>query len=123
TSAIAAYHTAKRHGVMPGRKTVVATQSNYGYRLAMRLHDAGVTVPRVVDIRVNPQSRFVDFAKASGLHLAGGEQPLSAAAGRSGLTMQFGNSGTATRTIEIEADALVVSGPFYPDLSLWMLAG
>ncbi len=123
TSAIAAYHMAKRHGVMPGRKTVVATQSNYGYRLAMRLHDAGVAVPRVVDTRINPQSRFVDFAKASGLHLAGGVQPLSAAAGRSGLTLQFANSGTATRTIEIEADALVVSGPFYPDLSLWMLAG
>src|SRR5690606_36566412 len=38
-SAISAYHLAKRYGVVPVRSVVVATQSNYGYRLALRLHD------------------------------------------------------------------------------------
>ena len=75
-SAIAAYHLAKRYGVGPGRSAIVATQSNYGYRLALRLHDAGVAIRRIVDPRVNPQSRFVDFAKASGLKLAGGQLPI-----------------------------------------------
>jgi sarcosine oxidase subunit alpha len=123
-SAIGAYHLAKRYGVSPGRGIVVATQSNYGYRLALRLHDAGVGVGRIVDPRVNPQSRFVDFAKASGLKLAGGQFPLAVSAlPRHLLQLSFANTGTALSALELEADALIVSGPFQPDLTLWMLAG
>lgn len=40
-------------------------------------NDAGVEVKWVADIRLNPQSRFVDFAKAGGLTLAGGESPVA----------------------------------------------
>jgi len=124
TSAISAYHLAKRYGVIPGRSAIVATQSNYGYRLAMRLHDAGVDIRRIVDPRVNPQSRFVDFAKASGLKLAGGQLPLAAGpARRHGLAASFANTGTALSALDLEAEALIVSGPFQPDLTLWMLAG
>lgn len=124
TSAIGAYHLAKRYGVLRGRSAVVATQSNYGYRLALRLNDAGVGVSRIVDPRVNPQSRFVDFAKASGLKLAGGQFLLAATpAGRHHLRARFANVGTATSALELEADTLIVSGPFQPDLTLWMFAG
>jgi sarcosine oxidase subunit alpha len=123
-SAVGAYHFAKRYGVVRGRSAIVATQSNYAYRLAMRLHDAGVEVRRIVDPRVNPQSRFVDFAKASGLKLAGGQQPLAASlARRHTLHASFANIGTAASALDLDADTLVVSGPFQPDLTLWMLAG
>src|SRR5690606_25180624 len=73
SGAIAAYHLAKRYGVARGRSAVVATGSNFAYRLALRLHDAGLALRRVADLRVDPQSRFVDFAKASGLTLSGGQ--------------------------------------------------
>jgi sarcosine oxidase subunit alpha len=122
-SAIAAYHLAKRYGVIPGRSAVVATQSNYGYRLAMRLHDAGVDVRRIVDPRINPQSRFVDFAKASGLKLAGGQVPLAATAVRRSLHAGFADTGTALSSLQLDTDALIVSGAFQPDLTLWMMAG
>jgi sarcosine oxidase subunit alpha len=124
TSAIGAYHLAKRYGVVPGPSAVVATQSNYGYRLALRLHDAGVAMQRIVDPRVNAQSRFVDFAKASGLKLAGGQVPVSATLGRGKkLHAGFANIGTTIASLELDADALILSGPFQPDLTLWMLAG
>jgi sarcosine oxidase subunit alpha len=124
TSAIAAYHLAKRFGVMPGRSAVIATQSNYGYRHALRLHDAGVDIRRIVDPRVNPQSRFVDFAKASGLKLAGGQFPIAATlAPRHQLKLGFANAGTELSSLDLEADALIVSGAFQPDLTVWMLAG
>jgi sarcosine oxidase subunit alpha len=124
TSAIFAYHLAKRFGVVHGRSAVVATQSNYGYRLAMRLNDAGVAVGRIVDPRVNPQSRFVDFAKASGLKLAGGQLPIAVAPlRRRKLHASFANVGTSLASLHLEADTLIVSGPFQPDLTLWMLAG
>jgi sarcosine oxidase subunit alpha len=123
-SAISAYHLAKRFGVGPGRSAIVATQSNYGYRLAMRLHDAGVDIRRIVDPRVNPQSRFVDFAKASGLKLSGGQFPLAAAAApRHTLRAHFANTGTTLSSLDLEAEGLIVSGPFQPDLTLWMLVG
>lgn len=123
-SAIGAYHLAKRYGVAPGRTAIVATQSNYGYRLAMRLGDAGVEVQRIVDPRINPQSRFVDFAKASGLKLFSGQVPLAATSPRrDSLHASFANIGTALASFELDTDALVLSGPFQPDLTLWMLAG
>jgi sarcosine oxidase subunit alpha len=122
-SAVTAYHFAKRYGVVDGRSTIVATQSNYAYRLAMRLHDAGIDVRRIVDPRVNPQSRFVDFAKASGLKLAGGQQPVAASLVRRGLHASFSNMGSAEPSLHLDADSLIVSGPFQPDLTLWMLAG
>ena len=124
TSAISAYHLAKRFGVVPGRSAVVATQSNYGYRLALRLHDASVDIRRIVDPRVNPQSRFVDFAKARGLKLAGGQLPLAATrASHPQLQLGFANSGAELSALDLEADALIVSGAFQPDLTVWMLAG
>ncbi len=117
--AIAAYHLAKRYGVSHGASAIVATQSNYGYRLALRLHDAGIAIRRVVDARVGVQSRFVDFAKSRGLTLASGEYPRLAGKGR----VDFANSGAHTPASSHEADQLIVSGPWQPDLQLWMLAG
>lgn len=123
-TAISAYHFAKRFGVTRGRTSVVATQSNFGYRLALRLNDAGTAVSRIADPRLNPQSRFVDFSKASGLTLASGQLPLAATAGRHGaLRVAFANTGTTTAATEIETDRLIVSGGWQPELSLWMLAG
>lgn len=122
-SAIGAYHLAKRYGVAPGRSAIVATQSNYGYRLAMRINDAGVAVGRIADPRVNPQSRFVDFAKASGLRLGGGQIPISAVPASHGLHVSFAAFGMASVPTGFDTDALIVSGPFQPDLALWMLSG
>jgi sarcosine oxidase subunit alpha len=123
-SAISAYHLAKRYGVALGQAGVVATQSNYAYRLALRLKDAGYDIRRVIDTRINPQSRFIDFAKASGLTIASGQLPLSATPGRQqGLRGSFANVGTATAAVSLDIDALIVSGGFQPELSLWMLAG
>lgn len=118
-SAIDAYHLAKRYGVALGSSAVVATQSNHAYRLAMRLNDAGVAVRRVSDTRIHPQSRFVDFAKASGLTLASGQIPTRAQRGRFSFAPLSGSGAS----VEHDADQLVVSGNWQPELTLWMLAG
>ncbi|HZY69029.1 MAG TPA: FAD-dependent oxidoreductase, partial [Devosia sp.] len=123
-SAMSAYHLAKRYGVAIGRSAIVATGSNYGYRLALRFHDAGVRIERIVDTRVNPQSRFVDFAKASGLKLAGGQLPLSASLDRAGkLEVTLADMGSTPGSAPLATESLIVSGPFQPDLTLWLQAG
>jgi sarcosine oxidase subunit alpha len=65
----------------------------------------------------------VDFAKASGLNLAGGQVPISALPQRTSLQLSFATAGTTTQSLSLDADALLVSGPFYPDLALWMMSG
>jgi len=122
-SALTAHHLAKRYGVALGKAALVATQSNFAYRLALHLHDAGVVVERIVDTRVNPQSRFIDFAKASGLKLSTGQRPVAAAVHRRALAIDVANVGGSGGNARLETPMLVVSGAFQPDLSLWMLAG
>jgi len=117
--AIDAYHLAKRYGVVRGASAVVATQGNHAYRLALRLHDAGVALRRIVDTRINPQSRFIDFAKASGLTLASGQIPLAAGRDRVVFAPVAGSGAGAS----FEAAELVVAGGWQPELTLWMRAG
>jgi sarcosine oxidase subunit alpha len=122
-TAIDAYELAKYYGVAPGASAIVATQSNFGYRLAMRLRDAGVDVRRVADTRIDPLSRFVDFAKASGLTVGHGQFVWSAAPAKNGLSVTLADIGSEKQSPPMEADALIVGGAFQPDLRLWMLAG
>jgi sarcosine oxidase subunit alpha len=122
TTSIEAYHLAKRYGVVHGATALVSTQSNFAYRLALRLADAGVAVARVADARLNPQSRFVDFAKASGLLLASGQYPLVAKADEAGLGVSLANVGSAAAA-PINVSQLIVSGGLQPDLALWMRLG
>lgn len=122
--AIEAYHLAKRYGVTNGTSAVVATQSNIGFRLALRLSEAGVAVRRIVDARPAAQSRFIDFAKASGLILAAAQIPASAvAAPRGGLHVSWNDVGTDLVRGASEVSQLVVAGSLQPELSLWMRAG
>ncbi|MEQ1768871.1 MAG: FAD-dependent oxidoreductase [Devosia sp.] len=121
---IAAYHRAKRYGVWIGKHALFASQSNFGYRLAMRIHDAGVAVARIIDPRVNPQSRFVDFSKASGFTLSSGLVPSAIARDAAGgLAVTIVGSGGAAQTVSIGPGQFTVSGAMQPDLTLWMRAG
>lgn len=121
--AIAAWHLAKRYGVGRGSSAVVATGSNFGYRLALRLHDAGIAIGRIVDPRVNPQSRFVDFAKASGLTLSGGLVPARASEAGRALDLAFADARTEQVSLTLTADRLILAGALQSDLTLWMRAG
>ena len=120
---VAAWHLAERYGVAVGTPALVATASNHAYRLALALHEAGLPIRRIVDVRVDPQSRFVDFAKAGGLTISGGQFPLAATRGETGLAVQFANIGAATAAASLEAGQLILWGAFQPDLTLWMMAG
>jgi sarcosine oxidase subunit alpha len=118
----AAYHRAERYGVWRGKNTIVLTQGNIAYRLALRVHDAGIAVARIADTRLGAQSRFIDFAKATGFTLNSGVVPLAATArAEGGLALRIG--GGAEQDIAIASGQIVVAGAWQPDVSLWMRAG
>ena len=128
SSATAAYRRATRYGVWLGRRALFNTSNNFGYRLALLAKDAGINVLRITDTRLNPQSRFVDFVKASGITLASGLVPKAAIPARSGLTGLSVGFAVAIEDIDqettpIHTDQFIVAGNWQPELSLWLMAG
>lgn len=122
---VEAFHNAERYGVWPGRLALFATPHNFGYRLALLAADVGIGVQRVTDTRPAPQSRFIDFCKASGITLAAGLVPRAVTAARGSLSVSFavaiedagGEAGS------VATDLLIAAGAWQPRLALWLLAG
>lgn len=124
---VGAYHLAARQAVWSGHTAVLATSSNPSYRMAMRLADAGIGFRRIIDNRARPQSRFIDFAKATGVTQTTGARVISVSRRRreGRLAIALGGTagyGDAARQL-IHADTLLVSGGWQPDLTLWLQAG
>jgi sarcosine oxidase subunit alpha len=126
--ALAAHFRAQRYGVWAGRRAIVNTPHGYAYRLALHAADAGIAVQRIVDTRINPHSRFVDFSKASGITLASGlvvsrADPIRR--NEPGLRVGFAVAieGIAQDAEAHETDQLIAAGSWQPDLSLWLSAG
>jgi sarcosine oxidase subunit alpha len=124
--ALEAFELASRYGVWPGHTALIATASSPAYRLAMLASDAGVAVTRILDTRPQPQSRFIEFAKAYGITMAPGLVPASANAAKGkGITLASHLSAGRQNTpdAQITADRLIVCGGWQPDLTLWHMAG
>ena len=85
--------------------------------------DAGIALQRIVDTRLDPHSRFVEFSKAYGIAMSRDLSPRKAeqAKRRGGLIVDFDYPpGDAARPSERYAvDQLIVSGGWQPDLTLW----
>lgn len=127
-STVEAYLRVERYGVWSGKRALFATPNNYGYRLALLASDAGVDVGRVVDSRIGPQSRFIDFCKASGITLGSGLVPQSAdpVKGRD-LRVSFAvaveDAAEASSSGAVTTELFVVAGGWQPRLNLWLMAG
>lgn len=109
-SAVRSY--VNRFGVAPGRRAVVFTTGNDGWRTAQDLAEAGVTVEAVVDTRsaaspLGGRHRWRVFSGAAAAHASGGHRLKSV---------------TVRQSIEgdnaIECDLLAVANGWNPSLHL-----
>lgn len=127
TGALDAFQMAQLYGVWPGASTLVVTSSSSAYRLAMLASDAGITVPRIIDSRPQPQSRFIEFSKAYGITLAAGTIVASATAAPRDrgllVTPQLAMNGYVRPEPTLVVDRVVACGGWQPDLTLWHMAG
>jgi sarcosine oxidase, subunit alpha len=126
--ALAAWQRATRHGVWIGNRLLVSTPHSHSYRLALHAADAGIAVQRIVDSRINPHSRFIDFSKAIGVTLASGQIPALAEPIRRNeaslkVTFAVAIEGLVQETEPVETEMLIASGGWQPDLALWLAAG
>jgi len=103
----------RRHGVLAGRRVVIATNNDDAYRTADAVVAAGGTVVAILDSRLEPAtSEHPIFADAV---------PLAAHGGRGGITAVTARIGKTTR--RFRADVIAMSGGFSPVVHLHSQAG
>ncbi|HUH76581.1 MAG TPA: FAD-dependent oxidoreductase, partial [Devosia sp.] len=123
--ALEAFHLAHQYGVWPGRSALFATVSSPVYRLAMQAMDSGIAVPRILDDRPDPNSRFIEFAKAYGMTQAPGTLPAAATQADDQLTItpRLDLGEFSHQEPDLSIDRLGACGGWQPDLQLWHMAG
>jgi sarcosine oxidase subunit alpha len=125
--ALEAFDLAHHYGVWRGQSALFATTSSPVYRLAMLASDAGIVVPRIIDGRQQPQSRFIEFSKAYGITLAAGTIVAAVrAAGKDHaltVTPQLAMDSLTRTEQDIVVDRLIACGGWQPELTLWHMAG
>src|SRR5690606_41397241 len=60
-----------RYGVRPGNQAVVFTACDTAYEAALALHEAGVEVRLIADLRPNPSGPAVDAARRARIKVMG----------------------------------------------------
>jgi sarcosine oxidase subunit alpha len=111
-------------GANPFKTAVVVTIDNQGYRDALRLHEAGVIVAAVIDIRDVASGPAIAAVNSAGIRVITGKTALDSAASDSGqvccLTIAKAD-GTQSETID--ADLVAISGGWTPIVHLATFIG
>jgi sarcosine oxidase, subunit alpha len=111
------------YSVAPGSRAVVATTSDRGIRAALALHDAGVAVLAVADLR-SSTSRAAERLSSKGIEALHGWTVISARGKRNLTGVALGPAGASgAGQRRLECDLLVVSGGEAPATSLLTQAG
>ncbi|BCJ90291.1 sarcosine oxidase subunit alpha [Terrihabitans soli] len=108
----------RRYAIVPGKRIVIATTGDEGYRTAADLDAAGANITRIVDLRLLPDSPLFHITKSQGRSISVGSAPVSTRArGRRLSAVTFANrltvDGPALRN-EVNCDTLLISGGWAP---------
>ena len=96
-------------------QAIVATIDNQGYRDALRLHEAGIKVEGIYDVRQIASGPSVDAAKAAGIPIRFRTAVIDTLANEKGACAKVILSDIDTNeTFERSADLLAVSGGWTP---------
>ncbi len=127
----AAQRLMKLYAVKPGNTAVVLTGNDDGYLAALDLHDQGVTVAAVVDLRSGPADRALLLAleqRAIAVHVATTVFEALHEKGMrhvSGVELRkiTGQGQVASSALTLECDLLCMSGGYMPVYQLLCQAG
>jgi len=111
--------------VSPGRRVVVVTNNDDAYRTALALHEAGVTVPAVIDARPQATGPLPARVRALGIRIAEGTAIRHVIGGKgvTGVALcRFDSDGGAVAET-LDCDAVAMSGGWSPVVHLWSHCG
>ncbi|MHA1545529.1 MAG: glycine cleavage T C-terminal barrel domain-containing protein, partial [Alphaproteobacteria bacterium] len=111
---------ATRYGVSPGVRAVVFTNNDDAYRTALLLAQTGVSIPRIVDVRREPNGPLVAKARKAGIAISTGHgiaDVETSAGGRAIEGVQVAalrETGRLGGLERVECDFVCVSGGWSP---------
>ena len=112
-----------RHAVSPGRRGLIYTTNDDGYKTALLMIDAGIEVVKIVDARLHAQGKLVDLVKANGILITFASTILEVITDNSDIHIQSvvtgALQGTSGITTKIDCDFISVSGSWAPVVHLW----
>lgn len=101
------------------KQAVVVTVDNQGYRDALRLHQSGVTVQGIYDVRHEAKGESIDAVKAAGIPVHFHSTVIDASSNDEGVLKSVVIEDLETKeTFEIATDLLAVSGGWTPIVDL-----
>jgi sarcosine oxidase, subunit alpha len=111
-------------GVAAGKRTVIATNNDDGYRTALALADAGLEVPMVLDARPAGGGALAETVRARGIEVLDGHGIARALGGKALSAVEIcPQDGDGATTRRIDCDALAMSGGWSPVVHLWSHCG
>ncbi len=112
------------YGVAPGHKIVLVTNNDDGYRTALALKRAGLSVPVILDARITVRGPLADEARAAGIRVTPG-RGIAGVEGKNGVetVMICEQAGDGTVIEEVAADCVAMSGGWSPVVHLFSHAG
>ena len=125
-TAVSAY--VNRYAVAPGKKLLLFTTNDHGYRTALDWHGIGRDVVAVVDARERPAGGWVDSAKRSGIEVIDGHAVTEAVgggrvAGAVIAPLRADANGLAGGSRRLACDLIAGSGGWSPTLHLGSQTG
>ena len=112
-------------GVSAGDRTVVVSNNDDAYRTALVMHQAGLTVPLIVDARsLSSDSPLVAEAKAAGIRVLTGHGIFQVLGGKrvTGVAI-CAQAGQGAVLENVACDAVAMSGGWSPVVHLWSHCG
>jgi sarcosine oxidase subunit alpha len=112
----------ERYAVSPGTRAVVATTNDRGLEAAARLHDAGVAITVVADLRNDPRLASAALQER-GIRVLQGHTVIAAVGKKQVSQATLAPIGQDDYGQTFECDLVVISGGFTPATSLLLQAG
>ncbi len=116
--ASAARTLALRYGVAVGRAVIVMAVHDSGWRDALALVAAGVTVSAIIDLREDVAAELVEAARMAGIAVHLGHAVTSARGRLAVSSITFAPGGTGEERA-LACDALLMAGGWTPTVHLW----
>ncbi|MFZ7093416.1 sarcosine oxidase subunit alpha family protein [Primorskyibacter sp. 2E233] len=113
------------YGVSIGDRTVVVTNNDDAYRTALAIHEAGLSVPVIIDVRVHAvDPALVAQAKAAGIVVHQGQAVAKVKGGKrvTGVVISS-QAGEGAMVDEIACECVAMSGGWSPVVHLWSHCG
>lgn len=115
---------AVRYGVAAGRRPLVVTGHDDGYRTALAYASRGAQVAGIVDLRPEPSGALVEAARERGIDVMAGHTVTATHGGRrveAADVARMTDDGTALATVgrRIDCDLIAMCGGFNPTVHLF----